>query len=316
MATTGKIRQDVGARNPYAMIENLERKQIDWKKKSRGEIRHLFSKHFDMKFEEVFGSADSPIFRKVGEGAALSVCTDAANGYYPYPGWVYMSGASPGIDDSVQGCTPDCYYLASVCSLAWVNPSAIKRLTLNFPLTIPFYIPPHTVDNPGDQFLEDPQTVDSADLYLRKEDDVYTFVHARSTTPSNEIWPAIYEKAYAKFLGIPLVDGNADHPDISQIGQGSAFTVLQNLTKTRLVLDEQSSLTSSYNDGDAVYTKIQSSLCLGQKKAQRPAVSFTRQDLECDEDKLVANHAYSVLGVQTENNQKYGSVEFLNKNQK
>jgi hypothetical protein len=307
MVKKSKIRTDIGARNPYAIIENLEKRTINWNKKPRDEIRFLFDKHFGMKLEDVFGSPDSPLFRTAGTGAALPGCTDAWTDYTDFPNGIYLSGANP--DDVVQGCIPDCYYLASLYSLAWVNPAAITNQ--NPPFGFTFYYPPNTPDNTSPNPKPAPPVSVKGPLPLKKitqpDGNVgYQFVYARSTTPSTEIWPAIYEKAYAKFINLPSADGDADHPDISKIGEGSPFQTLVNLTGLNLALDDTTSLTANYATGDDIFTKIQSSMCTGgTKKASRPGVAFTYRNGNYSEDKLVANHTYSILGWHQENTKNY-----------
>ena len=310
MVKKSLIRNDVGARNPYSIIENLEMKKVNWEKKPRDEIRFLFHKHFGMKLEDVFGSPDSPLFHKTGAGSMLSGCTDAWTDYIEFPGGVYMSG-TPHPDDVVQGCVPDCYYLASLYSLAWVKPASITNKSPPFNFT--FYYPPGTPNNPSTVPTAAPTiTVDKAQLPLKKitspdgSSVAYNFVYARSTTPSNEIWPSIYEKAYAKFIGVPSADGDADHPDVSKIGEGSPFQTLVNLTGLNLALDDKSSLTANYSSGGDIFTKIQSKLCTaGVKKAAKPGVAFTYPNGSYSDDKLVANHTYSLLGWHQENNKNY-----------
>jgi hypothetical protein len=309
MSEKSLIRNDVGARNPYSIIENLEMKKINWKKKPRDEIRFLFNKHFDMKLEDVFGSADSPLFHKTGAGSMLSGCTDAWTDYVDYPNGVYLSG-TPHPDDVVQGCVPDCYYLASLYSTAWVKPATITDQKPPFNFT--FYYPPGTPDNTSAFPIPAPGiTVDKAQLPLKKitqpdSSVAYNFVYARSTTPSNEIWPSVFEKAYAKFIGVRSADGDLDHPDISQIGEGSAFQTLVNLTGLNLVLDDKTSLTANYSSGDDIFTTIQSKMCTaGVKKAAKPGVAYTYRNGPYSDDKLVANHTYSILGWHQENSKNY-----------
>ena len=52
-------------------------------------------------------------------------------------------------------------------------------------------------------------------------------------TPQNEIWVAIYEKAFAKFKGCPPIDP-VGNPDISKLHHwGSALDALVNLTNKK-----------------------------------------------------------------------------------
>jgi hypothetical protein len=300
MVKNSVIRNDVGARNPYSIIDNLEMKKVNWKKKPRDEIRFLFNKHFGMKLEDVFGSPDSPLFRKTGTGAALQGCTDAPSGWYEYPNGKFMNPSPATFDDPVQGCVPNCYMIAGLCSMAWVNQASIGDQVPPYSFT--FYIPPFTVQNPTNTpIAAPPTTVDTAQLPLKKADSGVDFVYARSNT-KYEIWPAIFEKAYAKFKPVPPdSDGNPDHPDISKFGEGSAFQTLVNLTGKNLALDDKSSLTKSYNSGDDIYTKIKAAMCSGGKKATKAGVAFTyRSGSAYADDKIVANHTYTILGVHTE----------------
>jgi hypothetical protein len=105
---------------------------------------------------------------------------------------------------------------------------------------------------------------------------------------------------------MPSADGNADHPDISKIEEGSAFQTLVNLTGLNLALDDKASLTANYSSGDEIFTKIQSKMCtLGVKKAAKPGVAYTYRNGSYSDDKLVANHTYSILGWHKENSKNY-----------
>jgi hypothetical protein len=311
MAKNGLVRNDVGARNPYALIDNLEKRDINWKEKSNKEIRSLFTRHLGMQPEDAFGSPDSPLYRKTGTGSTLPELIDTPTGWYDYPGGVYVSPAAAQFEDPVQGGVPDCYFLAALSSWAWVNPSNIKKPSAPYNMT--FWYPPHTEKNTSDIFVSSTTGFRTSTLPLKEitpptpdQPGVYKFIYARSVTPPNELWPALYEKAYAAFKGVPSSDGDPDHPDISQIGEGSPFLALMNLTGKNLALDDTTSLTTSYT-GDGIYTKIKTSMCGGGKKATKPGVAFTYRTLATAgaDGQLIANHTYSVLGVHTQNSKNY-----------
>jgi hypothetical protein len=113
-----------------------------------------------------------------------------AQNYVPAPMW----------DDPVQGAGHNCTCIASMASLAWVDPIFINQ-NLTALTQAYFYQPART-----------PQ-LQTAKLWLN---DAGQLVYARSkdTAANKELWPAFYEKAFAKSVqGIadantnPVMDG-------------------------------------------------------------------------------------------------------------
>jgi hypothetical protein len=120
-------------------------------------------------------------------------------------------------------------------------------------------------------------------------------VYATSYT-QNEIWPSVYEKAYAKFWGCPVIDGDGDKPDISQMCSGNPLTALVNLTGLGAVAH----LTQEFNSGSDLFVAL-SSLTEGSK-CKFPMVGWTHptapdgSGISFTSDQIVANHSYSILG--------------------
>lgn len=139
----------------------------------------------------------------------------------------FLNPSAPGIDpkienevfcDPIQGNVADCFFLAALGSCAWNTLIPIKPNNFAVSFTIPFW-------NSGNP---QPATV-SNKLFLGAND---MPVYAQPTL-QNEIWVAIYEKAFAKFKGCTLdAEGN---PDISQLPSktGSALDALANLTNKK-----------------------------------------------------------------------------------
>ena len=150
-----------------------------------------------------------------------------------------LTGKDPRIEDeviydSIQGNTADCYFMAPLGSCAWnssVTGIPIKpanNAAENF--TIPFWSYDRAQPlNTTTVFTSTPKTVSNALPLGADGKPIYAKI-----TPSNEIWAAIYEKAFAVFSGCTITNGN---PDISQLGTkgkpSDALSALVNLTKKK-----------------------------------------------------------------------------------
>ena len=126
------------------------------------------------------------------------------------------------------------------------------------------------------------------------------FIYARSSDPG-EIWPAIYEKAYAKWI----TDDASDKPDIRATAFGDPVAAAIELTG----LSPHRYCNSELCVDDIWHEVI--SNCLGRKTAN-PMVAWTYVSQDASPDgvnysdaNLVANHSYSILGYRSANNQKY-----------
>ncbi|MDD1719605.1 MAG: C2 family cysteine protease [Methanoregulaceae archaeon] len=312
------IRSDVGARSPYALAEAVKKRYIPWDKKSKKEARTLLKQTLGMPFDELFDpSLDSPLFRGLPghtrSGAPESIraeatpCSTAPTRWYLNANWRFsLAGVPAGTEyeDPIQGCSLDCHFLGA---LAAVRFSAPAKLALdgrpNNTYNISFYTAPgnsSAVSGANDL----PLNVDS-------------FVFARSRA-AGEIWPAVFEKAYAKWLctqyhlthpkppncGMCPTDGNADHPTIAGYYGGSPYTALVNITGMYFANGGTSWPMTSLT-ADQIYTKIFNKCgSVAEGASQVPMVANTYLNppggVVYGDSTLVGNHTYSVLGVHTE----------------
>jgi len=249
-----------------------------------------------------------------------------------------LTGKDPRIEDEViydpiQGNVADCYFMAPLGSCAWnstftgipIKPA--DNTAASF--TIPFWSYNRALPlSNATVFTPAPITVSNAlpqPLYAQ-------------LTPSNEIWAAIYEKAFAVFAGCTITNGN---PVISQLGTrgapSDALSVLVNLTKkkfsfTAAPLPQTAFSTknvppSPFNGQNCVdYYDIIKTVCTpnatspSSGKTNKPMVGWTydSEPLEwknkgflyryptINPDRmLVAKHTYSILGYYTSGGKKY-----------
>ena len=111
-----------------------------------------------------------------------------------------------------QGCAKDCYFIAALSSIAW----AANPVLSTVPLT------KYTFRDP---LLNGTTVVQLASQNLPVGNGKLVF--ADST--SGEIWPALYEKGYAKFKNVGYTDNNADHLKIGDLPEASGMTALLNI---------------------------------------------------------------------------------------
>ena len=320
-----------GARNPYSVAELLLKKRINWGKKGHKGRKIVLEKAFGMPYHELFDpKCGSPLFVPPEPTTGildlhtgdLTPCDpfpcpaptywnrykDASGNYgqYTVNGRIYR--------DAVQACLPDCFFIAALSSYAFAPPPnawILKNQTVS-PYKFQFYSPPAAI---GGQVIKDTVTPVTDNLPL---DAAYQLIHARSMPDDKEIWPNLWEKAYATWnwwvsAGKPLGQYN-DSPAYSNICQGNPYLALLNLTglkfekTTWLTTDAVFTSDPAITAAQAIYKKISTSLCGGLPAAIRPAVAMTydpRTDtvpagVTYSNSTIVGNHSYSLLGLYTQ----------------
>ncbi|MDD1666227.1 MAG: C2 family cysteine protease, partial [Methanomicrobiales archaeon] len=193
--------------------------------------------------------------------------------------WVYKKLYS-GLDPLQCTSMPDCYLISALSALAWVcrmniqNPDASGNVTLK--IGGKDYVAAKTEELP----------VDAAGN-LRS---------ARSAG-ANETWPAIYEKLYARFLGVSPDPDSKNNPDVcNQMPKdGNALTTLADITAW-----------APNSEVSGNYQKIFDNLT-ADSKVKYPVVAWTYPTLEGIQTgyAVMPKHAYSVLGTYIEGATKY-----------
>lgn len=199
--------------------------------------------------------------------------------------------------DPVQGAVANCYYIAALSAVAWSKPFQIAQMTRatgagqqSFVDMMRFYKP----DSGGvlDKQIEVSETV--------PQTMGGNFIYARSSEAS-EIWPAVYEKAYAKLK----TGTSSDHPDITATAWGDCVWATAQLTGGHRFYYGTAS-----RSADTLWDLVR-----GNSMSYRtfnPMTAWTYSTGEAADRHLnyssatvVASHCYTVLGWAYYNNRKY-----------
>ncbi|MEA1850065.1 C2 family cysteine protease [Chryseobacterium sp. MHB01] len=195
-------------------------------------------------------------------------------------------------NDPIQGAIGNCYFIAAISAIAWAAPYTIE----------------HKVRATGTgetdrtnaiQFFTKGGGKDAATRLVEVTDNTIinasnNLVYCRSND-AGEIWPAVYEKAFAKWI----TNANDDKPDISQTAYGDPAKAVAQLTnKTPYYY-----YTSSRTGLDLFGIVRENSMSY---KTFNPMVAWTYgSGKDYTGSNIVGNHAYTVLGWSTFNNKNY-----------
>lgn len=184
--------------------------------------------------------------------------------------------------DPVQGAVGDCYVIAAMSSVAWSMPYTIADRSRATSTDNQRFV--HRIGFTGGAGLEQVEVSDQVLVYSGTSSAPY----ARSKE-SGEIWPAVYEKAYAKWrLGEPT-----DFPAIPSIAGGDPSIACRALTGLNDYRQWHSSFTATQ-----VLNTIKAHSVDG--RTTTPMVAWTHGTEPTpgaySDATIVANHAYSILG--------------------
>lgn len=189
--------------------------------------------------------------------------------------------------DPVQGQVGDCYLIAAMSSVAWSMPFAI--VDRNRATAVDNESFRHQIGFTGNDGVE---TVEVTDQILLASWGGTQFARSSET---GEVWPAVYEKAYAKWrLGEPT-----DYPAIPNIAGGDPSIACRQLTGLRDYRNWHNSYTPAQ-----ILDLVKAHTTSG--RTTTPMVSWTHgndgenpndaSDIAYRDANVVAGHAYSVLG--------------------
>jgi len=204
--------------------------------------------------------------------------------------------------DPIQGSVANCYYIAALSSVAWARPYLIAHRTRStgpaqeqFVCMIRF----HEIGNVDSKNAATAKVEVSEQLPLNSSTN--NFVYCRSFDPG-EIWPGVYEKAFAKWI----TNNPTDKPDITATAWGNPVRAVQQLTNEHNVTNR---LTKDHS-AKALWDFVRANSV--SRKTIHPMVASTYSSGDASPDKvsyadanLAASHAYSVLGWFFRNNRRY-----------
>jgi hypothetical protein len=321
------LRNTVGVRNPFALAEVKLGKKIDWRNTSAEKQRKIIERSLGASYAEIFDSTNTnPAFLhpvKSGSGDATQCDKEKINSLIqssgPNPqGSNYSSpaGAVGNFDDPVQGALSDCYFIAALTSISFA--SATKNLISDRgsgpSYNYTFYNTNGPIITNGNVKIthplpDTPVTVNNSVFPLAKGN----LVFARSKTPG-EIWPAVYEKAFAAWKN----GGSTDTPDYSKLCLGNPVTALANITGWDYSSESVFDTLTFLNNPAMIYDKI-AKVCDNpsipakpyDRRTKFPVIAYTYDSIKTPGGKvysdptIVRNHSYSVLGVRGVGTERY-----------
>jgi hypothetical protein len=328
--------ENVGVINPYALSEVMLRKKINWEKV---DVRQTLQDALGQPYEDLFDPIhDSPLYTGLHlnretmameqapvaevqvaytlEGGAAPTHSDAdkpisdeelaleefgtqqvlagvaATSVWVDPG-IFFSEACETCDP-VQGALGDCYFIAALSSVAWARTYSIAHRTRATGIGQQSFVDMVEFFNNGNV-----SRVEVTEL-LPLNSPGNSFIYARSSE-AGEIWPAIYEKAYAKWR----TGDTGDKPNYAPIAGGDPVRAAAQLTGLKPYYHWNAGLSA-----DEIWQKVrQNSL---SRKTFNPMVAWTYPSGQASPDNvnynnahLAANHAYSILGWDYQSAKKY-----------
>jgi hypothetical protein len=184
--------------------------------------------------------------------------------------------------DPIQGAVGDCYFIAAMSSVAWAMPFVIADRNRATGMDNEQFT--HQIGFHGSKGVENVEVTDQILLGGGG------YTHFCRSKEAGEIWPAVYEKAYAKWR----LDEATDFPAIPNIAGGDASMACAALTGLSDYRNWHDSFTAS-----EILQLVQNHCSNG--RTTTPMVSWTfgsgeQGDVAYRDANVVAGHAYSVLG--------------------
>lgn len=189
--------------------------------------------------------------------------------------------------DPIQGAVANCYYIAALSAIAWARPYMISHMTRATGTSQPQFtnmIRFHNVDS-GD--VASVEVTDTIPLSNSTNSPIY----ARSSE-AGEIWPSVYEKAFAKWV----TGTSGDHPDITATAWGDPILATAQVTG----LSRFYYRTTDFTPAD-LWNKVRENSLGGRTFNPMTALTYSSSDatpkkVVYSDANLVASHAYTILG--------------------
>lgn len=194
--------------------------------------------------------------------------------------------------DPIQGAVADCYLIAGMSAVAWAHSDQIVQRT--------------RATGEGQQAF-----VDLIDFYTNGSTDRIevseklpvrngSLIYARSSE-SGEIWPGVYEKAYAAWK----TGTSSDKPKITDIAFGDPVRATDELSG-----GSRSYYATKNNSANTLWDRVRANSL--SYKTFNPGVAWTYSSASAAPDtinyanaNIVANHAYTILGWDYDNGTRY-----------
>jgi calpain family cysteine protease len=285
--------ENIGAANPYALAEVRLGRKVNWQRTPRA--HEIVEQALGMKYEDLFDPRKpSPIFagkavKKNGKTVRSDPPIDVGSVVWADPGEFFDEAAE--FFDPVQGAVGDCYLIAALASVAWARPYLIAQRTRATGTGQPDFVDMIEIH----EGATTKQIEVTEKLPLNSPGNTYIYCRSSET---GEIWPAVYEKAYAKWR----TKVTTDTPDISAIAGGDPVAALAQL----------SGLTPYYFSNPSIaahdiWQKVRENSL--SRKTFNPMVAWTYcsppAGVNYSSAHIAGCHAYSILGWSYDNAKEY-----------
>lgn len=285
--------KDIGAANPYVLTEMKLGRTVNWPRTARP--RDLIESTLGMKYENLFDPRKkSPLFAgkaAPGNGRATRSSPPVKVGgmIWGDPGEFFFEAAE--FFDPVQGAVGDCYLISALSSIAWARPYVIANRE-------------RATGTGSQEFVDMVEFHDGGKIAqvevtekLPLNSPGNSYIYCRSSE-TGEIWPAIYEKAYAKWR----TKTSGDTPNIEAIAGGDPVAACAQLTGLTPSYFACSSMTAG-----AIWTKVRENSV--SRKTFNPMVAWTYgtppAGVNYKDAHIAGSHAYSILGWLYDNGREY-----------
>jgi hypothetical protein len=317
--------EKTGVLNPYATAELILRQKYDWGSMNdearKGILRQAFGKPYHELFDPCYSSPLYPKKKTQQEEKTSGIqtggdtCQSCGGTFSLNQNYTYFNpdSASKSVCNPLQGSNlANCYFIAALASVTWVAPDLIRK------------VPNRAV--PGENFFSlytapgtaaEKISLNEKLPYVNAADGSTLIPCYSRSNRSNESWPALYEKAYAAWIGKKSGLANLNEPDYTVICKGDPFCALEQLTgKTSANTVWK---TTAFTTGKAIYDLIAArNVDATVLKTKYPAVAITYSSytnapvpaisgddthytVQYNSAQIVANHSYSVLGIHSVN---------------
>ncbi|KAI1881849.1 hypothetical protein JX265_000675 [Neoarthrinium moseri] len=207
-------------------------------------------------------------------------------------------------DDPVQGATSNSWLIAAIFSVFWANPSVIQRASRVMPnhemmhgndqeggnRRRRHFIRFHDKGGRNNSKTETVEVDYEVPINNSSNDPIYC-----RASGENDIWPALYEKAFAKWI----TRSNSERPDITQTAHGDPIKAMAQINGR-----EPHYYFTEKHEAAALVGIVRR--CSVNEKTINPMAAFTHASGRMYRgSNLVANHAYSVLGWTNHGDRQY-----------
>lgn len=274
-----KSAENIGVASPYAMATAKMNRKINWSRVANP--RKLLEDTLGMPYEELFDPKyNSPLYP--GSKGAHKIDVGGGVAWVDPGSFFDVTGCD--VTDPIQGALGDCYLIAALSSIAWARPYVIAERMFRDVDMIEFFQAGKSIKIQITQLL--PLSTPG-----------YLYIYCRSSN-TGEIWPALYEKAYAKWR----TNDPGDKPNYAPIAGGDPVAALSQLTGYTPYYVGNSGIS-----GHDCWQKVRANSI--SAKTFNPMVAWTYckppSGVNYDNAHLAACHAYSILGWEYFDNQEY-----------